>query len=102
MVSEKTLKLLGSMLVGVLQQPLQSETEFWSASKTLNVLAVREELMGSEGRVDWPQTIRRFISPSKFKEAVATSEDSNTRTLQAKFENKNNLHPVLSVLKRIL
>jgi len=50
---------------GVLQQPLQSETDFWNASKTLNVLAEREELK-KDGNLEWPETIRHFISPSQF------------------------------------
>lgn len=63
-VTDRTLQLLNSMMSGVLQQPLQSETEFWSATKTLNVLATRDELKGPENRVAWPKALQLFINPN--------------------------------------
>lgn len=58
------MQLLESMVSSVMQQPLKSDREFWSADKTLKVLAAREELRGAEG-VEWPAALRRFMSPSK-------------------------------------
>lgn len=61
------MQLLKNAFVSVLQEPLATETEFWSASKTLTTLAEENYFSKpNENGIFWPEAIKKFLNPGKF------------------------------------
>ncbi|KAK6631688.1 hypothetical protein RUM43_013752 [Polyplax serrata] len=64
-LSGKVMQLLKCSLSTVLQDPLATDTEFWSASKTLSTLAEENHFtQPNQNGTIWPEAIKRYLNPA--------------------------------------
>ncbi|PSN56585.1 hypothetical protein C0J52_01554 [Blattella germanica] len=61
-LSEKTMQLLKSSMASVLKEALASESEFWSANKTLSTLAEGGYFSSESTGLKWPEGLKTFLS----------------------------------------
>ncbi|KAJ9582060.1 hypothetical protein L9F63_003643, partial [Diploptera punctata] len=61
-LSEKTMQLLNTSMASVLKEALASESEFWSASKTLSTLAEGGYFSAESNGLNWPEGFKQFLS----------------------------------------
>ena len=61
-LSEKTMQLLNTSLASVSKEALASESEFWSAGKTLSTLAEGGYFSSEASGVNWPEGLKQFLN----------------------------------------